>query len=155
MTEFGLRELAHGAEETIVAGADRERSEIVLQRLRIARLDKAHGQRLAVTQAQNICVLAQIIETKRSHGGLPLVSNKTMAGVPKRGGASLAARLCPPKRLFGLVHDVAPRKPDVMQIALGPMGQFATLTLAIPPDVNGIAELRQKPRFMMIYHRFM
>src|ERR1700722_10630737 len=42
-----------------------------------------------------------------------------------------------------------------MQIALGPMGQFATLALAIAPDVNGIAELRQKPGFMMIYHRFM
>jgi hypothetical protein len=78
-----------------------------------------------------------------------------MAGVPKRGDASLAARLCPPKRLFGLVHNVAPRQSDVMQIAIGPMGQFATLTLALAPHVKGIAELRQKPRFMMIYHRFM
>jgi hypothetical protein len=42
-----------------------------------------------------------------------------------------------------------------MQIAIGPMGQFATMTLALAPHVNGIAELRQKPRFMMICHRFM
>jgi hypothetical protein len=42
-----------------------------------------------------------------------------------------------------------------MQIAIGPMGQFATLTLALAPHVKGSSELRQKPRFMMIYHRFM
>jgi hypothetical protein len=35
------------------------------------------------------------------------------------------------------------------------VGQFATLTLPVAPDVNGFAKLRQKPRFMMIYHRFM
>jgi len=29
-----------------------------------------------------------------------------------------------------------------MQIAIGPMGQFATLTLALAPHVKGIAELR-------------
>jgi len=73
---------------------------------------------------------------------------------PKRGDASLAACLSPPKRLFGLVHNVAPRQSDVMQIAIGPMDQFPTLTVALAPHVKGIAKLRQKPRFMMIYHRF-
>jgi hypothetical protein len=53
------------------------------------------------------------------------------------------------------MHNVAPRKPDIMQIAFGPVGEFATLTLTVTPHVDGFAELRQKPRFMMIYHRFM
>jgi len=62
---------------------------------------------------------------------------------------------CPPKRFLGLKRDVAPRKPDIMQIALGPMAQFATLTLTVAPDMNGLTELRQNSRFMMIYHRLL
>jgi hypothetical protein len=78
-----------------------------------------------------------------------------MAGVPKRGDASLAACLCPPKRLFGLERDVAPRKPYIVQVTIAPMRQFATLTLPVAPNVKGLAELRKEPRLMMIYHRFM
>jgi hypothetical protein len=100
-------------------------------------------------------MLPQVIETKLSHGRFPLVPNKTMAGVPERSGASLAARLCPPKRLLGLMHEVTPRKSDVVQVAIGPLGQFATLALTVAPNLNGFAELRQQPRFMMTYHRFM
>jgi hypothetical protein len=77
-----------------------------------------------------------------------------MAGVPLRGSAGLAA-LCPPKRLFGLVNDVAPGKADIVQLAIGPLRQFAPLALAFAPDMQLFAELRQKTGTMMIYHRLM
>src|SRR6202048_5115130 len=72
MIEFGLRTLAHGAEKAIVAGADRERPEVTLQRACVPRLHKAHRQRLAGTQPQDIGMLPEGIETKRNHCGLPL-----------------------------------------------------------------------------------
>jgi len=46
-------------------------------------------------------------------------------------------RSSPPKRLFGLVSDVTPGKADVMQVAIGPLGQFAPLALTLSP-VNGM-----------------
>jgi hypothetical protein len=63
--------------------------------------------------------------------------------------------LRPPERLFGLANDIAPRKSNVMQVAIGPLGQFAPLTPTLPPDVEGFAELREKPEIMMIYHLMM
>jgi hypothetical protein len=66
---------------------------------------------------------------------------------------SRSLRLSPPKRLLSLVSDVAPRKSDVMQVAIGPMGQFMPLLPAVTPDMQRINEPRQKPQFMMIYHR--
>jgi len=62
---------------------------------------------------------------------------------------------CPPKRFLGFVNNVTPRQSNIVQVAIGPMGQFAALALTIAPDVNGFSELRQKARFMMIYHRFL
>jgi hypothetical protein len=53
------------------------------------------------------------------------------------------------------VDDIAPGKSDVMQVTLGPMGQFTPLASALAPDMQPLAELSEKPRFMMIYHRFM
>jgi hypothetical protein len=76
-----------------------------------------------------------------------------MAGVPSRGGAGLAA-LRPPERLLGFVGNVAPRKPDIMQIARGPLRQLAPLAAAIAPNTKGLAELREKARTMMISHRY-
>ena len=54
MLKHGFRQLAHGAEEAVVAGAGRERPEVALQCLGIARLDKTHRQRLAAAQPQDI-----------------------------------------------------------------------------------------------------
>jgi len=42
-----------------------------------------------------------------------------------------------------------------MQVAIGPLGQFAALALTVAPHMNGLAEVAQKPDIMMIYHRFM
>jgi hypothetical protein len=40
-------------------------------------------------------------------------------------------------------------------LALAQFGQLAPINLALPPDVEGFAELGEKPGTMMIYHRFM
>ena len=47
------RQFAGRAEEAVVAGAGRERAEIVLQRLGVARLDEAHGHRLAAAATRS------------------------------------------------------------------------------------------------------
>src|SRR5260370_30510734 len=77
-----------------------------------------------------------------------------MAGVPlkrrRRPGC-----LRPPKRLFGLVNDVATRKSDVMQVPVGPLCQLTPLALTLAPGMEGLAELGEKARTMIIYHRFM
>jgi hypothetical protein len=39
-----------------------------------------------------------------------------------------------------------------MQVAVGPLGQFVPLTPAVAPDIQSLAEPRQKPIFMIIYH---
>jgi hypothetical protein len=57
-------------------------------------------------------------------------------------------------RLFGLVNDVTPRKPDVMQVAFGPLRQFAPAALTIAPSVEDFTELREKALAMMICHRY-
>jgi hypothetical protein len=78
-----------------------------------------------------------------------------MAGVALRRRRRPGGCSSPPKRLFGFVDDVAPGQADIMQVAIGPLGQFPPLALTIPPDVKGLAELRQKPGAMMIYHQYM
>jgi hypothetical protein len=35
------------------------------------------------------------------------------------------------------------------------MGEFAALAYTLAPDAKGLAKLREKPGFMMIYHRMM
>jgi hypothetical protein len=68
---------------------------------------------------------------------------------------SRSLRSSPPKRFFGLAHDIAPGETNVMQVAIGPSDQFAALALTVAPNVEGFAELGQNARIMMIYHRFM
>src|SRR5229473_7403458 len=82
MVEFSSRQLAHGAEEAVVAGADRERPEITLQALRVARLDKTHRQRSATTQPQDIGVLPEVVQSKRNHRKAPAGSEKTWPASP-------------------------------------------------------------------------
>src|SRR5215468_2873488 len=65
--EQGLRQFAHGAEKAAVARLRRERAEIALQFLRIARLNEAHGNRLTEAGAHDVRILLQIIEPKRRH----------------------------------------------------------------------------------------
>src|SRR5438552_9293631 len=72
MIEFGSWQLAHGAKEAIVAGADRERAEVTLQALRVARLDKTHRQRSAVAQPHRIGVLPEVVQSKRNHRMAPV-----------------------------------------------------------------------------------
>jgi hypothetical protein len=78
-----------------------------------------------------------------------------MAGVPRKRRRQPGCISCTPKRFLGFVNNVAPRQSDIVQVAIGPMGQFAALALTIAPDVNGFSELRQKTRLMIIYHRFL
>ena len=65
-----LRQLAHGAEETVVAGARSEPAKVVLEAVGIARLDEPHGDRLAAAPAQHVGMLAEIVEAQGSHGTL-------------------------------------------------------------------------------------
>jgi len=60
----------------------------------------------------------------------------------------------PPERLSGLVGDVAPGQADIMQIAVGPLRQFAPGAPAVAPEMEGFAKLRENSRAMMICHRF-
>jgi hypothetical protein len=61
----------------------------------------------------------------------------------------------PPKRLFGFENDVAPGQADIVQVTVAQFSELTPLLLALPPDMEGLAELGEKPRTMMIYHRFM
>src|SRR5436309_542442 len=63
-------------------------------------------------------------------------------------------RLRPPERFFGFVNDIAPGQADVVQVALGPVGQFAALVLAIPPGAERFNDLGPEAGTMMISHRF-
>src|ERR1700680_1565469 len=99
-------------------------------------------------------MLPEIVEAKLGHRGAPVDSEKTMAGAPPKEAAPALLHSSPPKRLFGLANDVAPGKSDVVQIAIGPSGQFAPLALTVAPNVERLTDLRQKPGTMMIRHRF-
>ena len=136
MIELGLRQFAHGAEEAVVAGAHRQRPEVGLQFLGVPRLDKAHRHGLAVAQPQDIGMLPEVVETKRCHRRLPSIPKRRRPASLSRGDAGLGCCLSPPERLFGLVNDVAPGKADVVQVAIGPLGQFAPLALTVAPDMK-------------------
>src|SRR4051794_1920696 len=100
-------QFAHGAEETVVAGANRERAEIVLQGPRIARLDKADRQRLAGPRQQDVRILLQIVQSDRGHRML-LSNVRISAGVPPDEAMPALAALRAPERFFGFVNDIAP-----------------------------------------------
>jgi hypothetical protein len=74
---------------------------------------------------------------------------------PSKEATPARLRLSPPKWLFGFVNDIAPGKADIMQVAIGQLGQFTTRLVAPPPGAECFAELGQKPGTMMICHRFM
>jgi len=97
-------------------------------------------------------MLPKIVEAKRGHGRLPLISKDVLGWRPQEAAPALAA-LRPPKRLFGFASDIAPRQTDVMQVTLIPPRQFKPLAPALSPDMQRFTELGKKPGFMMIYHR--
>src|SRR5689334_14972824 len=77
------------------------------------------------------------------------------AGVPLKRRRRPGCHLSPPKRLVGLVGDIAPGDADVVQLPIGPTRQLPAGLVALPPDMEGLSQLAEKARYMMIYHRFM
>src|SRR5262249_55839561 len=71
------------------------------------------------------------------------------------GGAGIGGPLGPPERLFGFADKVAPRRADVVQVAVGPLSQFLTRAVTLPPGVESLGESGPNARNMMICHRFM
>src|SRR5262249_14340684 len=69
--EQRLRQFAHGAEKAVVAGALRQRAVVILQLFAVARLDKAHRDRFAITGAEHIGILLEIVKPQPAHGSLP------------------------------------------------------------------------------------
>lgn len=63
-------------------------------------------------------------------------------------------RLSPPEWLLGLADDLAPRQSDVVQVPVGPTGQFVALLPAVGLDMELVAELGQKAGFMIICQCF-
>jgi hypothetical protein len=53
------------------------------------------------------------------------------------------------------VRDVAPGQADIVQVAIGPMGEFLSGLVTLTPGVQGLAQLAQNARNMMICHHFM
>lgn len=71
VVQLGLRQLAHGAEETVVAGTGGEGTEIGLQCVGVPRFDEAHRHRAAAARTHNVGILSEIIQTQGNHGRLP------------------------------------------------------------------------------------
>src|SRR5260370_21390312 len=113
MLELVRGQLAHGAEEAVVAGAGRERADIILQFLGIARLDEAHGHGVAVARAQYVGILPEIIETQRRHGTLHQSLRNCRR--PSFEAAPAWLPLRPPERVSRLVSDVAGGNADVVE----------------------------------------
>jgi hypothetical protein len=81
----------------------------------------------------------------------PGLDFEKLAGVPFK--ATPARRQSsPPEGFLGLTDDVAPGKSDIVQVAVRPATQFATLAPAVTPDVKPFAKSGQKPVLMMFYH---
>src|ERR1700722_13125947 len=73
--KFRRRQFADRAKEAVVARANREPAEIILQRLGVPRLDETHRHGFAGTKLQGVRMLPEIIKTKRGHRRLPLISS--------------------------------------------------------------------------------
>jgi hypothetical protein len=56
-----LRQFAERTEEAVVTGAGRERTEIILKLVGVARLDEANSQRVSVAAAQRIRILLEVV----------------------------------------------------------------------------------------------
>jgi hypothetical protein len=74
-----------------------------------------------------------------------MVSKDVLGWRPPQEAAPALAALRPPKRLFGLASDIAPRQSDVMQVAVIPPRQFKPLAPALGPDMERLTELGEKP----------
>jgi hypothetical protein len=61
-------------------------------------------------------------------------------------------RSSPPKRLFGLMNDVAARKADIMQLTIGPLRELLSISHALPPNPDGLLDLGPESSAMIIYH---
>jgi hypothetical protein len=91
-------------------------------------------------------------ETDRGHGGLRQIEN--WAGVPLRSKATPAwLRSSPPEWFLGLADNLAPRQADIVQVPVGPMGQFVALLPAVSPNMELTAQPGQNAKFMIICHR--
>jgi len=78
-----------------------------------------------------------------------LPCGKVSAGVPlkrQRAGGRQARQ----NGLFSFLNDVAPGKSDVMQVAIGPLGQFKTLAPASRQTFRIAFELREQAKAMVI-----
>jgi hypothetical protein len=68
-------------------------------------------------------------------------SRKVVGRRPPSEATPARRRLRPPERLLGFENDVAPGKPDIVQVTRGQFGQLTPLMLALPPDMQGFAEI--------------
>jgi hypothetical protein len=59
----------------------------------------------------------------------------------------------PARRFLDFQSDITPGQPDIMQVAVGPLRQFAALPNPVAPGVQGIADLLHKAPTMMICYR--
>ena len=80
-------------------------------------------------------------------------SGKKLAGPPRQRQRRPGCYSSPPEGLLNFQSDVAPGQPDIMQVAVGPLRQFAALPNPVAPNVQGVADLLQKTPAMMICHR--
>ncbi len=69
------------------------------------------------------------------------------------GGRRPGCYSSPPERFLDFQSDIAPGQPDIMQVAVGPLRQFAALPNPVAPSVQGVADLLHKTPTMMICHR--
>src|SRR5439155_10249444 len=128
-------------------------AKIVLDAVGIARLDEAHGHRLAAARAQQVGMLAEIVEAEGSHGSLQVIRRKP-APLCAGGAGSIGGSSSPPERLVEFVGDVGGGHADVVQVPFGPFGKLAPRLVALAPDMDGLSQSREKAMPMMIYHRF-
>src|SRR5690242_15176220 len=81
-------------------------------------------------------------DRKRGTAGAPVIRRRRPGGLSG-----------PPEGFVGFRGDIAPGQADVMQIAGGPIAQFAARPVALVPDMEGFADLVDEPSCMMICHR--
>jgi hypothetical protein len=73
-----------------------------------------------------------------------MLPRKTLTGAPQNEAAPARLHLSPPKRLFGLVDNVAAGNPDVVQVALAPLRQFLPVPDPFTPGVDRFLDLGPK-----------
>ena len=53
------------------------------------------------------------------------------------------AALSLPERFVGFVEGIARGNADVVEVPVGPLGEFAAVLVALPPDMDGLGQLGQ------------